>query len=576
MKITVARSAGFCMGVRRAVEIALDASNRSTDPIYTYGPLIHNPQVLELLENKVISVIHTIPEKGSGTVLIRAHGIPPRDRELLERAGFNVIDATCPRVIKVQSIIAKHARQGYAIIIIGDRDHPEVKGLMGYAGDMGHVAETREELEGLAEFESAIIVAQTTQNSAFFKGVKEWVRARHPHYRVFDTICDSTENRQADVTQLAREVDAMVVVGGRESGNTRRLYEIARQTGKPAVHIETEDELDLHQLGGARRIGITAGASTPNWIIKRVHRKLEDLMVIRGQRCKRWLYLFQRYLLLSNIYIAMGAGGLTYAATRLQGLSPSLLPVCLAVFYLLSMHTFNNLVDISSNRYNDPDKAQFYQQNRGWLAANMVLAGTAGVITAFLMGPLFAMLGVCMTFMGFIYIINLVPRRPGQVFHPKVRDIPGSKTVLAALAWGIVTSIVPAIHGFGQVQWVTVLVFLWTACFVFARTAFFDILDMQGSRIVGRETIPILLGEKKTLRLIKILLWMMAAMMAAASAAGVVSSLGLVLTLCPLSMILFLSTSERGLFSPGLRQAFLMESHFVLAGALALIWSLIR
>lgn len=563
------------MGVRRAVEMALDASNRSTDPIYTYGPLIHNPQVLEILAGKVISVIHTIPEKGSGTVLIRAHGIPPEDRALLDRAGFNVVDATCPRVIKVQSIIARHAQLGYAVIIIGDRGHPEVKGLMGYAGDMGHVVETPEELKRLPVFKSAIIVAQTTQNSVFFKWVKKWVRENHPHYRVFDTICDSTENRQADVAHLAKLVDAMVVVGGRESGNTRRLFEIAARTGKPAVHIETEAELDLHHLGGARKIGITAGASTPNWIIKRVHRKLEDLMVSRGKRFKRWLYLFQRCLLLSNAYIALGAVCLAYAAARLQGLSTALLPTGLALFYLLCMHTFNNLVDISSNRYNDPDKAQFYQQNRRWLAANTALAGAAGLIFAVLMGPLLAILAVCMTFMGFVYLINLVPRRPGQKFHPKIRDIPGSKTLLAAMAWGIVTSIVPAIYGFGQVRWVTVPVFLWTSGFVFVRTAFFDIQDMQGSRIVGRETIPILLGEKKTLRLLKLLLVVMGVAIAVAGAAGAVSSLGLVLSLCPLSMLLFIIISERGLLPPGLHQAFLMESHFILAGVLTLIWSFV-
>ncbi|MDA8403118.1 MAG: 4-hydroxy-3-methylbut-2-enyl diphosphate reductase, partial [Desulfobacteraceae bacterium] len=211
MKITIAKTAGFCMGVRRAVELALDASNRTIDPIYTYGPLIHNPQVLDILEEKGISVLSRIPEKGSGTVLIRAHGVPPGDQDALKKAGFTLLDATCPKVIKVQAIIAKHARQGEAVIIVGDRTHPEVIGLLGYAGDRGHVAETLSDLESLPAFDHAIIVAQTTQNNDFFAAVMDWAKTAHPHYRVFNTICDSTESRQQDVKNLASRVDAEVV-----------------------------------------------------------------------------------------------------------------------------------------------------------------------------------------------------------------------------------------------------------------------------------------------------------------------------------------------------------------------------
>ena len=136
MKIVIAKTAGFCMGVRRAVEMVLDAPNKLEKPIYTYGPLIHNPHVLNLLEEKGVTVLNEIPDHGFGTVLIRAHGVPPRTKKDLKTAGFKVIDATCPRVIKVQTIIRKHAKQGYASIIIGDKQHPEVIGLLGFAGPM--------------------------------------------------------------------------------------------------------------------------------------------------------------------------------------------------------------------------------------------------------------------------------------------------------------------------------------------------------------------------------------------------------------------------------------------------------
>jgi len=265
------------MGVSRAVELALNLPRRFQGPFYTYGPLIHNPQVLNLLEEKEISAIDEIPEHGEGTLLIRAHGVPPQAKARLEEAGFNVLDATCPRVIKVQTIISHHSRQGYASIIIGDRNHPEVIGLQGFAGENAYVVDNIKDLSNLPVFRNAIIVAQTTQNTLFFESIKSWAEAYFPHYKIFDTICDSTAKRQEEVKQLACSVDAVVVVGGYNSGNTKRLAEIVRQQGKPAFHIETENELDLNGLKSFRRIGLTAGASTPNWIIKEIRRAIENL-----------------------------------------------------------------------------------------------------------------------------------------------------------------------------------------------------------------------------------------------------------------------------------------------------------
>ncbi len=575
MKIVIARTAGFCMGVRRAVEMALDASNQTCGPICTYGPLIHNPQVLQVLAEKGISVIDTIPDHGVGTAIIRAHGIPPSEREALQQAGFDVIDATCPKVIKVQSIIARHACQGFAVIIIGDAAHPEIRGLLGYAGVNGHVAENLDALAVLPAFDRAIIVAQTTQNTELFAAVKSWAKQHHPDYKVFDTICDSTENRQAEVKRLAGDVDAVVVVGGFDSGNTRRLYEIASETGKPVVQIETEGELDIQRLGNAGHIGVTAGASTPNWIIKRVFRELETRLIYREGPLRRWRHLLQRKLLLSNIYLALGAGCLTYAAAMLQGLEPSMPAILTAMFYLLCMHTLNNLIDSTSDRYNDPDRGNFYQKNRPLLWAMIVASGIGGLTAAYRVGPLFVVLLVCMSLMGVIYMISLVPRMAAAGIPPKIREIPGSKTVLVALAWGIVTSIVPAIAGFGRIRPETVPVFVWSVSLVFIRTAFFDILDMQGSRIAGKETIPILLGENRTMYLLKLISVLAAGLISLSALSGWVSPSGLLLALCPLSMLVFLLDYERRGFSPGLRQVFLMESHFILAGVLAGLWAVL-
>ena len=556
------------MGVRRAVEMALDASNKSRARIFTYGPLIHNPQVLSILEQKGISVLEQIPESGEGIVIIRAHGVPPQEQQALADAGYQIIDATCPRVIKVQSIIAKHARGGYASIIIGDRQHPEVKGLLGFAGVQGYTADSMDALESLPDFEKAIIVAQTTQNLSFFDQVRDWADKNNPHYKVFSTICDSTENRQAEIQSLADSVDAFVVVGGHDSGNTRRLYEIAAANGKPAQQIETDDELDLRRLEACRHIAITAGASTPNWIIKRVFRSLENSLQRKEDSFRRWIFLLLRYLLLSNIYLAMGTGCLAYAAITLLDLPLRGFDVLIAVLYILCMHTCNNLIDISSDRYSDPDRAAFYQNNRRWLAGLTIGAGLAVLLMAYAMGIGFFILLLLMGGLGLVYNARLVPRGIISQRKTRIRDIPASKTVLVSLAWGIVTVILPAVYHENTIHMSTSFVFIWVCALVFVQTAFFDILDMQGSRIVGKETIPILLGEKRTMKLLKVLAAAMAVFIWGCSALGLVAAAGWVIGVCPLMMLVFLYFHEQGEFSPGFRQSFLMESHFIFAGLL--------
>ena len=566
------------MGVRRAVEMVLDAPAQSTKPIYTYGPLIHNPQVLNLLKSKDIKVLDEIPDRGCGTVLIRAHGVPPTAKQHLKEAEFNVIDATCPRVIKVQTIIRKHAKKDYAVIIIGDKDHPEIIGLLGYARNNGHVVGDMEELAALPAFDNAIIVSQTTQNARLLESVINWVAENHPHYKIFNTICDSTERRQAEVQRLAEAVDAVIVVGGYNSGNTRRLAEIARQTGKPTYHIESESELasmDTHLLASARHIGITAGASTPNWIIKKVYRALETLQVKRTQSWRRIMFQLQRVLLLTNIYVSLGAGCLTYAMAKLQGFIQFFPYLLLSLIYVQSMHTLNHLTGNKSDQYNDPDRAKFYQKYKLLLNILALAAGGTGLVIAHTLGLFPLLLLLIMSLLGLSYNLRIVPQMFVGLRYRRIRDIPGSKTLLIAMAWGIVTAVLPPLSLTGKASWVTGLIFLWTVAIVFVRTAFFDILDMQGDRIVGKDTFAIMLGEKRTMRILKNMLIVLVAALMLLSSFHIISYLGLVLIGCPVFFLLLLSAYERGVLLPSIKLEFLVETNFILAGAMAFLWSLI-
>jgi 4-hydroxy-3-methylbut-2-enyl diphosphate reductase len=579
VKIVIAKMSGFCMGVRRAVEMVLDAPDRHPGAIRTYGPLIHNPQVLELLQSKGIATLDRIPQRGEGTVLIRAHGVPPEVKRQLKAAGYRVLDATCPRVIRVQSIIRKHARQDHAVIIIGDRDHPEVAGLLGYADGNGHVAASLGELERLPVFERAILVAQTTQNTALYSAAKDWVARHHPHYKIFETICDSTERRQQEVQRLADAVDAVVVVGGRTSGNTQRLYEIARQTGKPVLHVESEADLarvDIDDLSRLRTIGITAGASTPNWVIRKVYMALESVVFQRRSGWHKFLYGFLRASLLTNLYVSLGAAGLCYAVTRLQAIADVSPFVLIAFLYVQSMHILNHLTGGEADRYNEPDRAQFYAGHTASLTAVALLSGAAGLIIAYFQGAVPFLLLTVMSLLGLSYRLPLVPKALAGIMYRRIKDIPGSKTVLIAVAWGVVAAVLPPLAVYGDAGALTGVIFLWVAGLVFVRTAFFDILDMQGDRLVGKETIPILLGEKRSLRLLKAMLAGLVAGMPLLAAFDWVPGFGLLMAICPAAMYLILLAYERGGILAGVRLEFLVETQMVLAGVLALLWTLTK
>lgn len=569
MKITVAKTAGFCMGVRRAVDMVLDASNLSDEPIFTYGPLIHNPQVLEMLEKKGIHKLEQIPEKGSGIVLIRAHGVPPEDEAALEKAGFTVINATCPRVVRVQVIISKYAKKGYSTIIIGDEKHPEVVGLLGYAEGRGHTVTSLEMLKSLPKFDAAVVVAQTTQNTAFYDEIKAWCGNQAPHYKIFDTICGSTERRQAEIRRLAEMSDAVVVVGGRQSGNTRRLAQVASETGTFATHIEHASEIDFGKLSKAKSVAITAGASTPNWIINDTCRQIES-NIVKRHPVRRMLSAFREFVLKTNLMSAAGAGFLTYACSALQGISNQYHHSVIAVMYVLSMHILNNLFTIKSDHYNNPQRAAFYESNKIYLLVLALFSGGAGLFLSFNSGLLSFFALLFMSLLGLSYNLRIFPFLGKNGRMGRIRDISGAKTFLIALAWGTVTSILPAIENQCN-PWLVIVAFLFAAGLVFCRTAFFDILAIQGDRIAGRETLPILVGEKKGFEIIK---WVLAAeifMILGIFFTDLFANGAFMLAFVPFCMLLLIIFFEKDRLLPVAHREFVIEGLFWISGVIAAV-----
>lgn len=276
MKVIVAGSAGFCWGVRRAVERARAEAARSPGPVFTDGPLIHNEHMIRRLREEGIVETDRPETLEGGTLIIRAHGIPPDRRQALRALPLRLVDATCPDVARIQGIVRKHAAAGFDIVIFGDDGHAEVLGLLGFAAGRGRVVTSAKAVAGLPPLGKVCLVSQSTQFPSDYGQVADAVRARYPGAVVFDTICEATKSRQDEIRELAGRVDAFVVVGGRQSANTLRLAELAA-TLRPAFHVQSARELDPAALAGVRTIGLTAGASTPASVIEEVRRALEEL-----------------------------------------------------------------------------------------------------------------------------------------------------------------------------------------------------------------------------------------------------------------------------------------------------------
>ena len=275
MQIIVAQKAGFCFGVKNAV----DSLHRCLDHpgrLYTLGPIIHNPQVVDELTEKGVVIVEDVGEINGGTVVIRSHGVPSGVYEDLRAKGVAIVDATCPFVQRIHDIVKSHHDQGYEIVIVGEREHPEVIGTNGWCEGKAYVVGSVAEAEKLPAFTRACVVAQTTFGYAKWNEIIDVIKGRMDDIEVFNTLCNTTRERQKEAEEIAQKADVMLVVGGTNSANTRKLAAACKTYCERTYHIETAVDIDVAQMNGARTVGITAGASTPEWIIEEVIQTMSD------------------------------------------------------------------------------------------------------------------------------------------------------------------------------------------------------------------------------------------------------------------------------------------------------------
>ena len=580
MQILVAETAGFCWGVRRALDQAVELAKKTDGPVQTFGPLIHNAQVMEELTEQNIHAFERPRDVRGGTVLVRAHGVRPEAFDQLRASGADVYDATCPLVRKVQKIITKYSKDAYDIVIVGDDHHAEVTGLKGYASTRCFVVADEEQAARLPEFDRVCVVSQTTQNDDTFARTVEAIKPKAQVIRATNTVCEPTRDHQSETVELARQVDLMVVVGGHHSANTCRLADLAAKEGAQVLHIETDAELCDHDFRPYQSVGVTAGASTPEWMINRVVDRLESFNPEPVSRLNTWLKSLMGVLVASNVYVGVGAACLSLAASLLliPHLSREVLLPLMATagFFILAMHTVNRYQERS--HYSgwgsfSPRAFQHFQQAMLGVAV-ISLTAALGLAASLGLGQFLAL--AIFGGLGAIYGMKLIPLSWARHLMGirSIKDLPASKDLAAALGWTVACVVIPLITVGSSSVWRAAGVLGFVFLLVFLRAALIGVRDVQGDKIMGMETIFKVVGKRRTKAVL----------------VGVVATLsGLLLALSlpwqglPLAACLFVVIPyscavswvyHQRLLPKGAPGEIFVDGQFLLAGAMTLVWHL--
>lgn len=481
-QITVAATAGFCPGVKTAIDKVLELAKTRQKPIYTLGPLIHNRQVIETLKEKNIHAIKDVSEikEPDAILVIRAHGIPPGTEELLRAQPIEVVDATCPLVKHVHRTIEKYAARGYHTIIVGDKDHAEVIGLMGYARGRGVVISGPEEAGSLPRFDKANIVAQTTQEEEVFLAAVKAVREKAGELVVSDTICQPTKDRQRETVELSKTSDLVIVIGGKNSANTARLFQICARLAPAAAHIEKEDELTPALLDGKKAVFITAGASTPTWMIEKTLARVRELTGAKEHSFADRLAFLWTLAITSCAYTAAAAVALTYVCMKLEGADISGKLLLLAGLFVLSLHLVNRAEEKGTAV---PDRAKRLLFIRFRTATKLFsfLCGAAAIALSATLGWRIFLPTAFFWGLGMLYPHKL-PRG-----IEKFGNFPASKDIVTALGWGFVCAYAPGIWHGSILYRSTHLAVTFAVLLVFMRSVMFGMSHAHSDMIVGKE-----------------------------------------------------------------------------------------
>lgn len=495
MKIEMAANSGFCMGVRNAILKIVDELNSSDEKIYVYGPLIHNPQTIDVLKNRGLITINSLKEIKNKQIAIRTHGIPLEENRIIKHEAARTINLTCSRVARVQSYIKKYSSEGYFTIIVGDRDHAEVIGLKSYASAGVHVVSEPGDIDTLPSAEKYLVVSQTTHERNQFEQFVNLIRGKHQNVNVIDTICDSTRLRQDDVRDgIARGIDTLVVVGGKNSANTTRLAKIGTDNGVKTFHVETDEELNAGEFKNSRHVLVTAGASTPGWIINNV---LEKLYMIKNSNSNPVIKILKRYFeffVRSNIISSIASFLMVLIAQKYAEIELDFTYGIIAALFIYVMYTVNNYLDreflIKSNSY----KYKIYEKSGLLMLIAAIISFVISIYLCYKLSPVLMYLFLIPYILGIFYSTPYFKLFIKALGSEVIKKIYNTK-IVTGFGWLVVLILLPYFDkDVPLITYLSVGSLFFT--FVFLRQFIIDLVAFQGDLILGRDTLATSLGVK--------------------------------------------------------------------------------
>jgi len=567
MSVTVARTAGFCWGVRRAVDKVVYEIKKGRGPFRVYGPLVHNPQVLEALSERGVLCSDSPWDIQGGTLFLRTHGVTREERARLQGLPVNLRDLTCPKVGRALAIAGARASEGCDVLILGDSGHQEVKAILSCTGGKGIVIDGPPDVDALPDLSRPFLISQTTQSTENYRLTFEKLRERWPTCESENTICGSTESRQAELRLLMEKADCVVVVGGQRSANTARLAAIAGESGLPVFLVENENQLPAEGIRKFRRVLLTAGASTPGWSIRRVRARLLEIQ--GAGRVSGLLPSLFRSLVYSGVQVPLAAVFIGLAQQEVLG-GAGWLGASLCAGLLLWAFTGISAVLGSRNlEITSQERQEFMKRHSGILFPIYAAAALGATVLSFSLGGWWipSVLGAVVLF--FFYCLPLT-RKP---FIPHgFWSIPGSREALFTLGWGFFLSLLPALtltHSGGAFS-----MFLWPLALMalfFARSLFVDLVDLQGDALLGMDTLPLNLGGKRCRSLLLFCCAFASAVQVAGWATGLLPPCSLGFIAAPVLLGVGLISLERDLFYPEIGIRMVADGSLLAAGLFPLL-----
>lgn len=489
MKVILANISGFCDGVKRAMRIALAASEKGG--LWADGPLVHNEQAIRFMSLRGVAVSDK-PAPGDDKVLVRAHGVEPERRLAWKKMGLTPVDATCVHVARNQRLASDAGEKGAAVVLAGDPDHAEARAVMGSAGPKGRIVSSVEDVERLQIDSDILFLAQTTFNVELFHNIAAAMRHRFPRCRVVDTICRATHDRQAEAARIAALADALVVVGGRHSANTRRLADTGRAQGKPVFLVETADELHDSDFASFRVVAVTSGASTPGWITQEVVNRLRRM---GRPTIGAWAQRLLHSVVESRLSTALSAGG--FALASQFAISGRFFPdLALAgAAYAFFAHTLNRRIPPDPRAREMSPIDSFYRERRSPL---LLVAWFAAGLCLFLALPYgAAIFGLFCSAIALTVAYAWLSHRPGA--RSLLAHIPAPGSWAMASGWALVLAGPPVLEAGWSRIGAGALAFVLLVCF--GGSLIRDLHDIASDGLMGIDTLPARLGLPPVRRL---------------------------------------------------------------------------